>query len=165
MSRRALLVLDANVLIDYVHAARSILRLTVQHLGDVFVPAAILDEVEDLSREDCEALGIEVVTASEEQLTEAAASGRKGPLSFNDRLFVLMARDERWICVTNDRRLRSACEREQLEVRWSLRIMLDLVARGSLDADEAERIARAIAEENPFITKTVLADFCAKLKG
>lgn len=64
MPRRALLVLDANVLIDYVHAARSILRLTVQHLGDVFVPAAILDEVEDLSWEDCEALGIQVATAS-----------------------------------------------------------------------------------------------------
>ncbi len=113
MPRRALLVLDANVLIDYVHAARSILELTVQHLGDVFVPEAILDEVPDLSREDCEALGIQVVTASDQQVTEAAAFGRKGPLSFNDRLFVLMARDERWVCVTNDKSLRAACMREK----------------------------------------------------
>jgi predicted nucleic acid-binding protein len=163
MSRRALLVLDANVLIDYVHAARSILRLTVQHLGDVVVPEAILDEVEDLSREDCEALGIEVVTATDDQVTEAAAFGRKGPLSFNDRLFVLMARDARWICVTNDRSLRAACEREELEVRWSLRIMLDLVTMEVLEANEAERIARAIAEENPFITANVISDFCRKL--
>lgn len=163
MSRRALLVLDANVLIDYVRAARLILRLTVQHFGDVFVPEAILDEVDDFSRADCEALGIQVVTATEEQLTEAAAFGRKGPLSFNDRLFVLMARDRRWICVTNDRSLRRACEREQLEVRWSLRLMLDLVALGALKPEEAERIARRIAETNRFITAGVLSDFCGKL--
>ncbi len=163
MPRRALLVLDANVLIDYVHAARSILELTVQYLGDVFVPEAILDEVPELSREDCEALGIQVVTATDQQVTEAAAFGRKGPLSFNDRLFVLMARDERWICVTNDKSLLAACKREKLEVRWSLRVMLDLVAMDALEAEEAERIARAIADENRFITAAVLADFCAKL--
>ena len=68
MSRRALLVIDANVLIDYTHAARSILKLYAQHLGDVFVPEAILDEVDELSREDCEALGIQVVTATDKQL-------------------------------------------------------------------------------------------------
>lgn len=164
MSRRALLVLDANVLIDYVHASRSILELAVQHLGDVFVPEAILDEVPELSRDDCEALGMRVVTATELQMTEAAAFGRRGPLSFSDRLYLLMARDAGWICVTNDRSLRAACERELLEVRWSLRIMLDLVAMDALEASEAERIARAIADENPFITETVLADFCAKLR-
>lgn len=86
----------------------------MQHLGDVFVPEAILDEVPELSREDCEALGIHVVTATDQQVTEAAAFGRKGPLSFNDRLFVLMARDEQWICVTNDKSLRAACKREKL---------------------------------------------------
>lgn len=117
----------------------------------------------DLSRDDCEALGIQVVTATEQQLTEAAAPGRKGPLSFNDRVFVLMARDEKWVCVTNDKSLRAACLKEKLEVRWSLRLMLDLVARDALDPDEAERIARAIAEENRFITPKVIEDFCRKL--
>jgi hypothetical protein len=119
--------------------------------------------VPELSRDDCEGLGIQVVTATEQQLTEAAAPGRKGPLSFNDRVFVLMARDERWVCVTNDKSLRAACVREALEVRWSLRLMLDLVALKALDRGEAERIAKAIAEENPFITADVVADFCKKL--
>jgi hypothetical protein len=127
------------------------------------VPEAILDEVPELSREDCGALGIQVVTATDQQVTEAAALGRRGPLSFNDHVFVLMARDERWICVTNDKSLRAACKREKLEVRWSLRIMLDLVAIGALEEDEAERIARVIADENRFITPAVLADFCARL--
>ncbi len=151
-------------LIDYAQTERSILELTVKHLGDVFVPEALLEhEVPDLTREECEALGIQVVAATDEQVTEAAAFGRKGPLSFYDHLFVLMARDERWICVTNDKSLRAACKREKLEVRWSLRLMLDLVAAKALDPDEAERIARAIAEGNPFITAKVIADFCERL--
>jgi len=29
--------------------------------------------------------------------------------------------------------------------------------------DEAERIARAIADENPFITADIISDFCNKL--
>jgi hypothetical protein len=41
--------------------------------------------------------------------------------------------------------------------------MLDLVALKALDRGEAERIAKAIAEENPFITADVVADFCKKL--
>ena len=91
------------------------------------------------------------------------AIGRKGPLSFNDRIFVLMARDGGWICVTNDTSLAAACEREHLEVRRSLRIMLDLVRLEVLDAGEAERVARAIATRNSFITAAVIADFCRKL--
>lgn len=163
MARRTLLVLDANVLIDYVHAERAVLELTARHLGDVLVPESILDEVQDLSRDDCDALGIQVVTATTEQLTEAASLGRKGPLSFNDHVLVLMARDGRWICVTNDKALRVACAREKLEVRWSLGLMLDLVAMRVLDRGEAERIARAIAEENRFITADVVSDFCKKM--
>ncbi len=163
MPRRTLLLLDASVLIDYVHVDRSVLDLTVRHLGDVLVPEPILDEVEDLSREDCEALGIQIVTATTEQLTEAASLGRKGPLSFNDRVLVLIARDQRLVCVTNDRALRTACRREKLEVRWSLRLMLDLVAMKVLAADDAERIARAIAEENRYITPAVVSEFCRKL--
>lgn len=70
MSRRALLVLDANVLIDYVQAGHSILELTVKRLGDVFVPEALLEHVvPDLTRQECEALGIQVVAATDEQAT------------------------------------------------------------------------------------------------
>ncbi len=50
MPRGALLVLDANVLIDYVHAERSILKLAVRHLGDIFVPEAIRGELGPTSR-------------------------------------------------------------------------------------------------------------------
>lgn len=164
MPRRALLVLDASVLIDYARIAPAVLELVVKHLGDVFVPQALLEyEVSDISREQCEALGIQVVAATNDQVSEAAAPGRRGPLSFYDRLYVLMGRDERWVCVTNDKSLRAACKREKLEVRWSLRLMLDLVTAGALDAGEAERIARAMAEENSFITAEVIVDFCKKL--
>lgn len=41
--------------------------------------------------------------------------------------------------------------------------MLDLVAMNALDAEEAERIARAIADENRFITADIISDFCNKL--
>jgi hypothetical protein len=42
------------------------------------------------------------------QLTEAAQRG--GPLSFEDKLCLVLARDNGWICLFNDGPLREACQ-------------------------------------------------------
>ena len=56
-----LLIVDANVLIDYLKTDSSILALAARHLGVIRVASVILDEVEQLGLEDCEDLGLTVV--------------------------------------------------------------------------------------------------------
>ena len=54
MPRRGLLVIDANVLVDYQAADLSILALVHRHVGTVHILTTMLAEVEGLDEPDCE---------------------------------------------------------------------------------------------------------------
>lgn len=155
---RRLLVVDANVLIDYVGSDRSILGLAAEFIGPIHVPRPVLEEVEQLDEADCARLGIRLAEASTAQLLEAGAG--RGRLSFSDRLCLVLARDRSWTCVTNDRALRRACADLSVPVLWGLELMLELVSLRGLTAGAALDVAMAIHRSNPrHITAEILERF------
>lgn len=156
-----LLVVDANVLIDFAKADLSVLALVVRHLGPVHVPRDVLDEVHQLDEDACTRLGLAIIDGTLEQLGEAGAM--RGGLSFADRMCLILARDSGWICVSNDGRLRRTCGEVGVEVRWGLQLLLDLVAAGGMEADGAIEVAEAIAAVNPWIGAEVIARFKEQL--
>jgi hypothetical protein len=103
-----LLLVDANVLIDFALTDRTVLAVVVRHVGVAHVPRDVLAEVEQLDEAACAELGLVVVDGTLEQLTEAGAG--TGRLSFEDRVCLILARDNGWTCVSNDGRLRRECE-------------------------------------------------------
>lgn len=160
---RHLLVVDANVLIDYLSADLSILGLADRYFGKIHVPRAILDEVHQLSEADCDRLGLRLVEASVGQLLEAGRGG--GRLSFIDRLCLILARDGGWTCVTNDGALRKACGAASVSVLWGLELMTGLVAQGRLTPEAALKVARAIQVANPrHISGEILERFERKVR-
>lgn len=93
-SPTAWFIADANVLIDYVKTNPQILGLVSKHVGPVYVVADVLEEVEQLDAEQCHAIGLTIVEGTLAQITEASQRG--GPLSFEDKLCLILARDNRW---------------------------------------------------------------------
>jgi predicted nucleic acid-binding protein len=166
MGTRKYLVIDANVLIDYIAADRTILALASQHLGIVHVPRTILDEeLPDLTEDECRRLGIVVVDETVDQLVEAGAGSSRGALSFEDRLCLILARDGVWTCVSNDGALRRECAAVGVEVRWGLQLMQELVAIGQLSAEGAIDVANAIHKNNPkFIPQKLVNEFSVKVR-
>lgn len=161
-STTAWFIADANVLIDYAKTSPAILGLVVQHVGPVYVAADVLEEVEQLDVAQCQAIGLTVVDGNLAQLTEASPRG--GPLSFEDKLCLVMARDNGWACLSNDGPLREACKAQGVTVVWGLEIMLALVEGQHLSAADAIQVAHAIHSVNPmFITAKVLAAFQKKV--
>ena len=157
-----LLIIDANVLIDYAQSDASILTLAARHLGTLFVPRVVLDEVSQLSESDCDALGLTLVDESFDILASAAA--KQGSLSFEDQICLLMAKQEQWTCVTNDKRLHLECSREGVDVIRGLRLMIELVRAEGLEPETAMEIAHMIHEFNPrHITVEILASLEEKL--
>ena len=151
-----LLIIDANVLIDYALSDASVLTLAARHLGTLFVPRVVLEEVTQFSEADCDALGLTLVDESFDILASAAAE--QGGLSFEDHVCLLMAKQEQWTCVTNDKRLHTECRREGVDVIWGLRLMIELVRAEGLEQETAMEIAQLIHEFNPrHITAEVLA--------
>ena len=166
ISTTAWFIADANVLIDYAKTSPEILGLVADHVGPVYVAAAVLDEVEQLDEAQCQAIGLTVVDGTLAQLTEASQRG--GPLSFEDKLCLVLARDHGWACLSNDGPLRDACAAQGVSVVWGLEIMLQLVEAGHLGVDKAIAVADAIHAVNPlYITQKIVSAFRRKvqLKG
>ena len=152
------LLADADVLIDYRESDLAILSLVVQHVGRVAVVPSVLEEVRGVTTAQCARLGIEVIEVSTALMLQAAQV--ESSVSFNDRLCLVVCREEGWTCVTNDGALRRLCERHGVETRFGLGLMVDLVAAGVLTRRRAVSIARRIQGPNPLhINDRVLARF------
>lgn len=163
--RPLLLIVDASILIDYALSDISVIALAVRHLGPVHVPLPILEEVDQLSRDDCERLGITLLDPTLEEMAAAASSPRT-TLSFEDELCLVLALANGFTCVTNDKRLRRECESAGVPVRWGLELMLELVARRELTAEAATVTAQAIRRANPLhITEAILERFEKHLRS
>lgn len=163
-STSAWFIADANVLIDYAETSPAILGQVVKHIGPVYVAADVLEEVDQLDEAQCKAIGLTVVDGNLAQLTEASQRG--GQLSFEDKLCLVLARDNGWTCLSNDGPLRAACKAQGVPVVWGLEIMLFLVDGGYLKTADAIEIAKSIHTVNPmFITAKILTAFQKKVRG
>ena len=149
IARRPLLLMDANVLIDFCDADVTVIPLVSKHIGQVHVPRPILDdEVEQSGELDWTELEIIAVEPSLAVVSEAAANPRAG-LSFHDTLCLLLARDNGWTCVTNDARLRRECVTERVPTLWGFELLallvegVVLILRPLSSSASASRAARA----------------------
>ena len=155
------IVSDANVLIDYVKTNKKVLHLAVKHLCEIHVPVPVLKEVKDISRSELERLGIIIFEPTVDQLVQAAQ--KPFGLSFEDQLCFLIAKENSWVCATNDKQLRVQCEVGSVDVIWGLDIMLRLNNQGFLESAEATKTAEKIAEINRYIGKEIIKQFIGKL--
>lgn len=161
-SAAAWFIADANVLIDYAETSPEILGLVARHLGPVYLAAAVLDEVDQLDEAQCRAIGLTIVDGTLDQLAEASQRG--GPLSFEDKLCLILARDNGWACLSNDNPLRDACKAQGVAVVWGLEIMLQLVKASHVSAEKAIEVAEAIHVVNPlYITRKIVDAFRSKV--
>jgi len=157
------LVFDASAVIDIADADRALLTLIAERLAPVIIPTPILDEVETLSEADCTVLGLTVVEPSLDQLTEAAV--RRGRLSEEDHLCLIVARDSGAICVTSDGALYDECVAAGVEVWRGLRPLIRLVELGHLEARIAIVTVRAIRATNSYITMAVVRAFAVEIRA
>ncbi|MCF7816914.1 MAG: hypothetical protein K9M54_03430 [Kiritimatiellales bacterium] len=160
--RPAAVISDANVLIDYIKVERTlVLRLVSEHLFPIKLPRSVLDEVDQLSQDQAEALGMEIVDETLGQLREAAVRG--GPLSLVDKLCFAIARDNGWAVWSSDKPLHAKCKTDGIPVYWGLQLMLELCQAGKLDPDYAMETAKAIEQVNERITEEIFVAFKKKL--
>lgn len=160
-STRRLLIVDACVLIDFCNADPSLLALVAKHVGEVHVATPVFQEVEQLDESTALSLGLKLAEPSLEMMFEAAS--KRGPLSTQDWLSLLLARENGWTCVSNDGRLRRACSDHKVETLWGLELVVLLVERGGLPRERAKEVGLSIREHNRFITRDVLQRFLERL--
>lgn len=128
------------------------------------VVPSVLEEVRGVTAAQCSRLGIEVVEVSTALMLQATQV--ESSVSFNDRLCLVVCREEGWTCVTNDSALRRLCKRHGVETRFGLSLMVDLVAAGALTRRRAVSVARRMQVANPLhINDRVLTRFLDALNS
>ena len=111
---------------------------------------------------DPESLGILLAGPSLEQAFEAAND--ESVLSDQDCLSLIMARDNGWICATNEKVLYSRCQTEGVAAIRGLTIMLELHRIGQLTFDEAMETVNSIHATHPRLARSVVDGFEKLLK-
>ena len=152
-SRTALLLADANILIDLAQAGGLGLigELSRHRIAEVYVPRTIYDEVAtEVSETEIADLGITILAVSRE-LTARALAYPDARLSPSDRELLLMAVENGYGVWTNDKRLRANCERNGVAVYWEFEALLNLVSLGHLAKDALVALARKVADNNPYL--------------
>ena len=152
------IVIDATALIDFLHSETSILPLISKHLGQLHVTRPVLEEVDDLHECQCKPLRITIVDLTLDQYREA--DSLVGSLSLEDCTCFILARDKDWLCITNDKRLRSECFQHGIDCLWGLETIVKLVQSLVLAPSEAYTIGKKIHQLNPFINQGIFEDFC-----
>lgn len=155
-NKRRFLILDANILIDFIKCDRTLIKLICSYVGQIYLATPVLNEVKDLSESDCLELGIILVEPEAEQLILIAME-RRGPLSFQDTLNLILAKEHGWSCVTNDKPLRRECESEGIPLIWGIELLCILVEAGGLPALHSKGMILCIQENNPkYITEDIV---------
>jgi rRNA-processing protein FCF1 len=135
MERKRILILDANTLIDYLECDRTIIKLICRYVGQIYLATPVLNEINEIDEDGCIEIGIKLLGPELEQVMSAAA--RKGPLSFQDNLCLILAKEHGLTCVTNDKALRRACELQGVPLIWGIELICILVESGGLPVKHA----------------------------
>ena len=131
-----MLVADADAL-DYRESDLDVLTEAGRRIAQLAVLPDVLEEVRNLTPKKCESLGIEVIDV--EMRTLEAATEVEASVSFEERLCLVVYREQGWTCVTNDVVLRRLCRRHDVKVRHGLGLLVDLVGQGCHQSGESER--------------------------
>lgn len=163
-TQKEFLVIDANVLIDYFETDRSIITSASNKLFSIKICSPVLDEATGLNNNEVENCGVQVVNPETNILLEAVRKGKHGPLSAQDWISFLMAKEMNWGCLTNDKSLRGQCILHGINVCWGLELMLRMVENNYLDRKTAIEVAYNIHKINPsHIGKEVISEFNRKI--
>lgn len=153
--KRNFLILDANVLIDFLNSDKSVIKLICTYVGQIFLATPVLDEIDALCENDCLELGIKLIEPEVEHLLLASAPN--GPLSFQDNLCLILAKEHGFTCVSNDRPLRQQCENEGVPLVWGIELLCILAESGGLSTRDAKEVILKIHEDNPkYITTSIV---------
>ena len=156
------LIVDANILIDYLDCNEKLFVLINEHIGQVFLASPLLDEVKTLDLCRCHKLGINIIEPTIEQLSWAA--DQEFSISFQDKICLILARDYNWALVTNDKALRRRCESEKITLIWGVELICLLCEAGVLHKDNARDIILVLHDNNPlFITKEIVKSALIRL--
>ena len=160
MPRKKLLI-DADVLIDYLGSDIFVLRHVKFHVGDIFTINQVFKEVGGLDIQTCQQVGLEILVP--DKRIEKMAEQKIGQLSKNDKLILFTAKEHGAEVVTNDSHLRLTCLNYEIKVLRGLRLLIELIEKSDYPIDNMIKIVENICENNQLYINHRIVDRFIKI--
>ena len=148
------LLADANVLIDLLHAnALGLVGDLIRHdIATVYLPRIVYDEISTvISESQIADLGITILPV-EIALMERVAQYHDTRLSYPDRSLLLLAKDRGYAVWSNDKRLRENCNENGVRALWECEVLRGLVERDFMSAADLVAVAERVEDTNPYLS-------------
>ena len=152
--RMEVLLADANVLIDLLHAnALGLVGDLIRHdIATVYLPRIVYDEISTvISESQIAELGITILPV-EIALMERVAQYHDTRLSYPDRSLLLLAKDRGYAVWSNDKRLRENCNENGVRALWEFEVLRGLVERDFMSAADLVAVAERVEDTNPYLS-------------
>jgi len=160
-------ILDASVALDY-HGTGN---LSVLGMYSAYVQRLCVtdftpeEDARELTREDCDTHGIEIIVTTNQQRAEAAFMNSQSVLSMYDALNWVVARDLGLTLITNDKPLWEKAHHTGVPFLRGLRLLVILVEQRRLGIEAARRIGRQIVTKNGYLPNQILQHFLSALNS
>jgi rRNA-processing protein FCF1 len=156
-------IIDANVLIDYFESDLQILTQVSDNLGLIHIARSTFNKVHHLTVAAAQKHHFTIVTP--DLKTAVEASKGRGRLAYDDRETLFLAKNNGWICITNDKQLREECKNEGVSCIWGLELMLILVKKNIISINAAIKTGDIIRKNNPkYIKNNIISEFKRQIK-
>lgn len=156
-------IIDASVLIDYCINCLSVLTLFSKEIRSIYIPTPIIyEEVSQLTTSKAKKNYLKLIEPEIEQALEAEAM--KIQTSFYDNICFILARDNGYTCITNDKHLKQLCKKRNVPNIWGLEILVILANKSKISNRKPVNIASAIRKSNSFITNEIIERFKNKIR-
>jgi predicted nucleic acid-binding protein len=156
-----IVICDANIVIDYLKTEPKVLQLYSKHIATLYITPNVVSEIHQFKSLKIEDMGFVEIEPNLNQVLESA--DRQGRLSGQDKLCLILARDNGFGLVTNDVALRKKCKFDSIEVIWGLSMMMALCEKRLLSKAKVISVAKRIEKENVRLTAKVVRKFEEKI--
>jgi rRNA-processing protein FCF1 len=152
------MILDSCVIIDFLDSDYKILQLASKHLGPIYIPCQIINEIkrkninnriELLNIIKCQHY-IEILNCNlTEKNLEDYFMLYSNKISFQDYICMLFSEKLNYICVTNDKKLRNLCLYNNINIIWGLQILINLNKNLVIKKEYAIEVFKKIQKASP----------------
>ncbi|MGG3561972.1 hypothetical protein ABES03_10240 [Neobacillus rhizosphaerae] len=146
------LILDVNMLYDLYKSDKALIPLISSSVGQIHLASSGLEQIKFINKSDCYSLGIHIIEPNVKHLFDAMT--RRGTLSFQDHLCLILAKENGWTCVTNCNPLRRECEIENIPFIWRNDIIRKIALSGAITAVTEKKLLNQLARFNPIMYRT-----------
>lgn len=155
-------VCDANILFDFLSVSdgEQMIYAMTRYFHDVVVPDVVLHEVKQLTPEKAEQFGLHI---SETPLEALTYSPNDKKLSMQDRACLFLSQTQHWICITNDKKLRTCCLRSNGSALWGLELVVYLFHDNLILKELALAVGQEICRYNSRVTEKTYDEFVLAL--